>query len=38
MTANELKARTKLFALRVMALIDALPNTVKGRVIATAIR
>jgi len=34
MTTNELKARTKLFALRVMALIDALPNTMKGRVIA----
>jgi four helix bundle protein len=37
MTTNELKARTKRFALRVMALIDALPNTVKGRVIANQI-
>ncbi len=34
MNAEELKARTKTFALRVMALIDALPNTTKGRVIA----
>ena len=34
MDAEELKARTKKFALRVMSLIDALPNTVKGRVIA----
>jgi four helix bundle protein len=37
MTTNELKARTKRFALRVMALIDVLPNTVKGRVIADQI-
>jgi four helix bundle protein len=37
MTTNELKARTKQFALRVMALVDALPNTVKGRVIANQI-
>ena len=37
MTTNELKARTKRFALRVMALIDALPNTVKGHVIANQI-
>ncbi|MBN2703495.1 MAG: four helix bundle protein [Pontiellaceae bacterium] len=34
MNAAELKARTKTFALRVMNLIDALPNTIKGRVIA----
>lgn len=34
MDAEELKARTKKFALRVMSLIDALPNTAKGRVIA----
>lgn len=34
MNAEELKARTKAFALRVMALIDALPDTTKGRVIA----
>ena len=37
MTTNELKARTKRFALRVMTLVDALPNTVKGRVIANQI-
>ena len=37
MTTNELKARTKQFALRVMTLVDALPNTVKGRVIANQI-
>jgi four helix bundle protein len=34
MDANELKVRTKQFSLRVMTLIDLLPNTVKGRVIA----
>lgn len=34
MNADELQARTKKFALRVMTLIDFLPNTVKGRVIA----
>jgi len=34
MDANELKARTKQFALQVMELIDLLPNTIKGRVIA----
>jgi four helix bundle protein len=34
MDANELKARTKQFALQVMQLIDRLPNTVKGRVVA----
>jgi four helix bundle protein len=34
MNAEELKARTKMFALRVMALVDALPTTTKGRVIA----
>jgi four helix bundle protein len=34
MTAAELKARTKEFALRIIRLVDALPNTVKGRVIA----
>jgi four helix bundle protein len=31
MTTAELKARTKEFALRVIRLVDALPNTVKGR-------
>jgi len=34
MTEQELKARTKQFALRVMKLIDALPNNIKGRVLA----
>jgi four helix bundle protein len=34
LNADELKARTKQFALRVMKLIDALPNTVAGRVVA----
>ncbi len=34
MNAEELKTRTKQFALRVMTLIDALPNTIKGRVVA----
>jgi hypothetical protein len=32
MTTDELKARTKRFALRVMTLVDVSPNTVKGRV------
>jgi four helix bundle protein len=34
MNALELKERTKRFALRVMHLVDALPNTPKGRAIA----
>ncbi len=34
MNADELKARTKQFALQVMQLIDQLPNTTKGRVVA----
>src|SRR5206468_11663859 len=37
MTTDELKARTKSFALRVTRLVDALPNTVKGRAIANEI-
>ena len=37
MTTDELKARTKRFALRVMTLVEALPNTVGGRVIANQI-
>jgi len=37
MTTVELKARTKEFALRVIGLVDALPNTVKGRAIANQI-
>jgi len=31
---NELKNRTKQFALRIMKLVDALPNTISGRAIA----
>ena len=34
MNAQELRDRTKKFALRVMALIDALPRTPKGNAIA----
>ena len=37
MTTDELKARTKEVALRVIRLIDALPNSVKGRAIANQI-
>jgi four helix bundle protein len=37
MTTDELKARTKKFALRVMTLIDVLAETVKGRRIANQI-
>jgi four helix bundle protein len=37
MTTAELKERTKEFALRVIRLVDALPNTVKGRAIANQI-
>jgi len=37
MTTAELKARTKEFALRVIRLVDPLPNTVKGRAIANQI-
>jgi len=37
MTTDELKARTKEFALRVIRLVDALPNSVKGRAIANQI-
>jgi four helix bundle protein len=33
-TADELKNRTKQFALRVLKLVDALPNSRSGRVIA----
>jgi len=33
MNKEELKARTKSFALRVMSLVDALPKTVSGRAI-----
>jgi four helix bundle protein len=34
MTQDELKRRTKTFALRVMKLVDALPMTISGRAIA----
>jgi four helix bundle protein len=35
MNAQDLKDRTRQFALRVMRLVDALPNTPKGRAIAS---
>ena len=35
MDAQELKDRTKKFALRVMQLVDALPDTPKGRAVAS---
>lgn len=34
MNEDELKNRTKKFALRILKLIDALPNTVSGRTVA----
>ncbi len=34
MKTQELKDRTKAFALRVMNLVEALPNSIKGRAIA----
>jgi four helix bundle protein len=34
MNREELKARTKQFALRVMRLVDALPKSTKGRALA----
>jgi four helix bundle protein len=37
MTTDELKARTKEFAFRVIRLVDALPNSVKGRATANQI-
>ena len=37
MTTDELKSRTKQFALRVVTLVEALPNSVRGRVIADQI-
>ncbi len=37
MKGDELKSRTKQFALRIMKLVDALPNTVSGRTIANQI-
>ena len=35
MTPQELKARTKQFALRVLSLVAALPKTIEGRAIAS---
>ncbi len=35
MTSDELKARTKQFALRVLKLVAALPRSIEGRTIAT---
>jgi four helix bundle protein len=35
MNAQDLKDRTKQFALRVMRLVDALPETPKGRAVAS---
>jgi len=35
MTPEELKDRTKAFALRVMRLVDALPKSTKGRALAS---
>src|SRR5436305_11614394 len=37
MNREELRARTKRFALRVMKMTDALPHSVKGKVIANQI-
>src|SRR6266700_8371225 len=37
MNREELKTRTKRFALRVMKMTDALPRSVKGKVIANQI-
>jgi four helix bundle protein len=34
MTPDELKARTKQFALRIIKLVGALPKTIEGRAIA----
>ena len=36
-TAADLKARTKAFALRIFKLVDALPKTTQGRVVASQI-
>lgn len=37
MNSEELKKRTKAFALRVMKLVDALPNTTTGRAIGNQV-
>ncbi|MFL6527456.1 MAG: four helix bundle protein [Chthoniobacterales bacterium] len=37
MTSDELKARTKVFAIRVFRLVDALPKTIQGKAVANQI-
>ena len=37
MTEEELKARFKLFSIRVIALVDNMPNTISGKAIANQI-
>src|SRR5436309_13746234 len=37
MTSDELKARTKVFAIRVFRLVEALPKTIQGHAIANQI-
>lgn len=37
MNTEELKARTKQFALRIMRLVDALPKSAKGRAVAAQV-
>ncbi len=37
MTQDEMKRRTKAFALRVMAMTDSLPRSAKGRVLANQV-
>ncbi|PYI74972.1 MAG: four helix bundle protein [Verrucomicrobia bacterium] len=37
MNADELKARTKEFAVRIVKLVSALPKTIEGRAIANQI-
>ena len=38
MDRDELKRRTKQFALRVMKLVGALPNSIEGRAIGNQLR
>jgi len=37
MTSDELKARTKVFAIRVFRLVEALPKTIQGKAVANQI-
>ena len=37
MTENELKERLKSFAIRIVKLVDSMPNTISGRALATQI-